>query len=45
MKELLTLLKQVHENATAHLVSLSNEKLEEENPLGFGFGGEKQIEL
>lgn len=41
MKTLLTLLKQGHENATTHLLSLSNEKLEEENSFGFGFGGVK----
>jgi len=41
MKTLLSLLKKGHENATAHLLSLSNEKLEEENAFGFGFGGVK----
>ena len=41
VKNLLALLKQVHENATAHLLTLSNEQLSEDNPLGFGFGGVK----
>ena len=41
MKTLLTALKAVHENATSHLLSLSNENLSEDNPLGFGFGGVK----
>ena len=40
MKNLLSLLKQGHENAMAHLLSLTDEKLSEENPLGFGFGGD-----
>ena len=39
MKNLLSFLKQGHENAMAHLLSLTDEKLSEENPLGFGFGG------
>jgi hypothetical protein len=41
MKAMLTQLSNVHENAMAHLLSLSNETLNEENPLGFGFGGVK----
>lgn len=41
IKDSLNLLKQGHETATAHLLTLSNEKLAEENPMGFGFGGVK----
>ncbi|HLP49555.1 MAG TPA: DinB family protein [Chitinophagales bacterium] len=41
MKYLLDLLKQGHENAHAHLLSLTDEKMGEENAFGFGFGGVK----
>ena len=41
IKNLLSLLKQVHENATAHLLAFTDEQLEQENPVGFGFGGDK----
>lgn len=39
MKELLDSLKLVHEKATAHLLTLSDEKLNEPNAFGFSFSG------
>ena len=41
MKIVMAAMKEVHERAMAHLISLSDEKMEEENVLGFGFGGIK----
>lgn len=41
MKNVLATLKEVHEKAMAHVLTLSTAKLDEENPLGFGFGGIK----
>ena len=39
MKEVLDTLKVVHEKAMEHLLALSNEKMDEQNVFGFGFGG------
>lgn len=41
MKEVLDTLKTVHEKAMAHLKSMSDEDMDKENVLGFGFGGLK----
>jgi hypothetical protein len=41
MKPLLTLLNEGHEKAMAHLLTLSDAALDEENIFGFGFGGIK----
>lgn len=41
MKTILAHFNEGHEKAMAHLVSLSNEAMDEENLLGFGFGGVK----
>lgn len=39
MKTVMAAMKEVHEKAMAHLLTLSDEHLEAENPVGFGFGG------
>lgn len=39
MKEILDTLKMVHEKATAHLLTLSDEQLNEPNPFGITFSG------
>jgi len=41
MKNLVTILKEGHVKATTHLLGLNNDKLNEDNPLGFGFAGVK----
>jgi hypothetical protein len=41
MKTILDSLKMVHEEAMKHLLTISDEKMEMENSLGFGFGGLK----
>jgi hypothetical protein len=41
MKTVLDALKQVHERAMAHIQTIPNEKLDEENAFGMGFGGLK----
>ena len=41
MKTVMAALKEVHEKTMAHVLTLSDEKMEEENVLGFGFGGIK----
>ena len=41
MRTALEALKQVHEKAAMHVASLSDEKLDAPNALGFGFGGLK----
>ncbi len=41
MKTVMATLKEVHEKTMAHVLTLSDEKMEEENVLGFGFGGIK----
>ena len=41
MKTVMDTLKAVHEKASAHLLSVSDEKMEAENVIGFGFGGIK----
>jgi hypothetical protein len=41
MKTVMAAMKEVHEKASAHLATVSDEKMEEENALGFGFGGLK----
>ena len=38
-KSVLQDMKTVHENAMQHLLTLDDEKLQQTNPLGFGFGG------
>ncbi|MCW3124908.1 MAG: DinB superfamily protein [Bacteroidetes bacterium] len=45
-KELLDLMKDVHEKSLAHLRLLTDEKLDAENKLGFGFGdGDKSVRM
>jgi hypothetical protein len=45
-KELLDLMKDVHEKSLAHLRTLTDEQLSEENRLGFGFGdGDKSVRM
>ncbi len=39
IKTALDALKLVHEKAAAHVQSLADEKLDEQNPFGFAFGG------
>ena len=39
MKAILEALKTVHEKAMEHLLTISNEKMDEQNVFGFGFGG------
>ena len=39
MKEILDALKLVHEKATAHLLSLTDEEINQENPYGISFSG------
>lgn len=41
MKTVMAAMKEVHERAMAHLITLSDERMEAENVLGFGFGGIK----
>jgi len=41
MKEVMSTLKAVHEKAMAHMPTVSDEKMDAENSLGFGFGGIK----
>ena len=41
MKAVMDTLKAVHEKASAHLITVSDEKMEAENVIGFGFGGIK----
>ena len=41
MGTVMAAMKDVHEKAMAHIITLSDEKMEEENVLGFGFGGIK----
>lgn len=41
MKTVLGVLKTVHEKAIAHLLTITDEQMEAENTLGFGFGGLK----
>ncbi len=41
MKTVMDSMKLVHEKAMAHVLTLTDEKMEAENPVGFGFGGIK----
>ncbi len=41
MKSVMASLKEVNEKATAHLLTISDEKMDAENALGFGFAGLK----
>lgn len=41
MRAALDGMKLVHANAMEHLLTISNEKMEEDNLVGFNFGGEK----
>lgn len=41
MKTVMAAMKNVHEKAMAHVVTLNDEAMEAENVLGFGFGGIK----
>jgi uncharacterized damage-inducible protein DinB len=41
MKIVMAAMKEVHEKAMAHVITLSDEEMEAENVLGFGFGGIK----
>lgn len=40
VKELINLFKQVHEHSMAHLISLSDEQLAQDNKLGFSFSSD-----
>jgi hypothetical protein len=39
MKEIIDCMKLVHEKATAHLLTVTDEQMDAANPFGFGFGG------
>ena len=39
MKTVMAAMKEVHEKAMAHVLTLSDEEMEAENFIGFGFGG------
>ena len=41
MKTVMTAMKEVHEKAMAHVLRLTDEVMEAENAVGFGFGGIK----
>jgi len=41
MKTVMAAMKEVHEKAMAHVLTLSDEEMEAENFIGFGFGGVK----
>ena len=41
MKTVMETMKTVHEKASTHLLTISDEKMGEENIVGFGFGGVK----
>lgn len=41
MKTVMAVMKEVHEKAMAHVLTLSDEEMEAENFIGFGFGGVK----
>ena len=41
MKTVMATMKAVHEKASAHLLTLSDDEMEAENGVGFGFGGIK----
>jgi len=39
MKEIMDSMKAVHEAATTHLLTVTDEQMDSPNPFGFGFGG------
>ena len=41
MKNVMATMKEVHEKAMAHVVTITDEQMDAENPAGFGFGGVK----